>query len=107
MANVLLIDPDWKHAFKIACALRLVSPRIILHADVQDAAETLRAEQIDLVISIPDIDRDWKREVETLQEETSKMLNPPQILCVLRSPYRGPEDRLYGAQRGIQVIHEN
>jgi AmiR/NasT family two-component response regulator len=106
MDRILLLDPDPSHASGVADALRVASCQTIIAANVSGVPRLLQVHPVDVVVIVSHSASNWMAEAEQVRNLVSAMENPPQVLCVLRGPYRGPEGRVYGAQCGIRVIYE-
>jgi hypothetical protein len=48
----------------------------------------------------------WHSVVEAIRHEINDSPDPPQIVCLLLGPYRGPAERVYAARKGFKVIYE-
>jgi hypothetical protein len=48
----------------------------------------------------------WNVGVEAIRHATNHMPEMPQIVCLLRGPYRGPAEKVYAAMKGFKVIYE-
>jgi len=107
MGNVLILGSDDVLAHELARGLQSVSCRTTVCCDRQQAIDTLKKQAVDIVVLISGTATDWKTSVEAFRGTLDQLQDPPQIICVLCGPYRGPADRLYGARRGVRVIYEN
>lgn len=106
MGRILLFDPDAEHARQVAAALRCISTQTMICADIQSAVSLLNARVFDvaLVVALPGLD--WDLPVEFIRHSALRCAEPPQIVCLLRGPYRGPNVRVYAARKGFKVVYE-
>jgi DNA-binding response OmpR family regulator len=107
MGHVLILDSDSAHAAELVRELQTASCRTTMCSERQDAMDILRKQQIDIVILVSNPAVDWKSSAKWLYCASRHLQNPPQIVCVIRTPYQGPSERLYGARHGVRVIYEN
>jgi len=106
MGQILLFDPDAEHARQIAAAFRCISTQTVICADTQTAASLIDARAFDVavVVALPGLD--WDLPVEFIRHSALRRAEPPQIVCLLRGPYRGPSVRVYAARKGFKVVYE-
>ena len=106
MSRVLLLDPDGDHAKQIEWVLRGISCQTTACTDVQGALSLLQRRQFDvvLVVSVPGVD--WDLRVDFIRRAVIRLPDSPQIVCLLRGPYRNPAERVYAARKGFKVVYE-
>ena len=106
MEQVLIIDPDPIHATDLEDALHPVNCGVLVCSEQEAALNTIRAEHVDLVIMVPPSPALWRKDVDSLCDAMRQLEKRPQIVCVLRGPYKGPAERLYGDRLDIKVLYE-
>lgn len=106
MDTILILDSDPEHAAALGRALTRLSSSPILCRDRQAALDMLRRRVVDIVVLVAKVTDEWKACLEALSGAAMQCANPPGIACILRGPYEGPAEKLYGARRGIRVIYE-
>jgi ActR/RegA family two-component response regulator len=104
--TILILDPDHEHAAALGRALIALSCRTILCRGRQEALDILRRRVVDVVVLVAKVTDEWKTCMEALSAAARQCVNPPGMACILRGPYGGPSEKLYGARRGIRVIYE-
>lgn len=104
--RVLIVDSDPVHGAEIEDALHSVNCKVFVCSALETALQTVRVEQIDLVVVVPNSPAHWRKRAESFSEAVRQLEEPPQIVFVLRCPYMGPADRLYGDRLNIKVLHE-
>ena len=104
--RVLIVDADALHVAALEDELRTVNCRVSVCSGLQAAVATLRAEHVDLVVMVPPFPARWKEDADSLCDAVRQLEDRPQILCILRGPYRGPGNRLYGDRLNVRVLHE-
>ena len=107
MGRVLLFDSDSQHAIGVADALRGRVGRLIVCSALDDALATLRKQPCDLLIYAADPTTEWKASMEIVRWMISQLQEPPELLCLLPGPRRGPDERVYAAQRRFGVVYES
>lgn len=106
MSRVLLIDADREHGQQVASALRSIACSAILCADLPIALSLLRAERFDAIVIVAKGGSDWELPIEPLRHAVLEAKEPAPVICLLRTPYRGPSERVYAARRGFKVAYE-
>lgn len=106
MDTILILDPDHEHAAALGRALTALSCSAILCRERRAALDILRRRVVDVVVLVAKVTDEWKACMEALSGATMQRANPPGMACILRGPYEGPSEKLYGARRGIRVIYE-
>ena len=106
MGNILIFDADSDLAIDLEHRLREVSCRTFVCTHKQQMFDVLKKHQLDVAILICGVSVDWKAAAASLRNAVRQLHSQPQIVCVLRRPYNGPSDRLYGARQGVRVIYE-
>jgi len=107
MEQILLLDADPEHAPRVEQALRSVCRQIVLCADSQLASSLLRTCHFDLAVVVPaPSDAKWCDWVESIRAPVRDTHNPPMVVCLLRRPYRGPDEKVYAARKGFKVVYE-
>lgn len=106
MEQILLLDTDAEHARQIAAVLGCIPCQTTICVDAQTAVTLLKKRTFDvvLVVAVPKLD--WDVQVEFVRHAALQVPEPPQIVCLLRGPYRGPAERVYGARKGFKVMYE-
>jgi len=68
----------------------------------------LAAAQADLMAVVPGPSEDWRVVVARLREAMHRagVAEHGPIICLLPRPYRGPEERVFAARRGVRIIYE-
>ena len=107
MGHVLILDSDSAHAAELARRLQAASCRTTVCSERQQACDILRKQQVDIAILVSDSTTDWKSSAKWLRYAVNHLQDTPQFVCVLRGPYLGPRERLYGTRHGVRVIYEN
>ena len=106
MSIVLLVDPNPHHAAAVVGALRGISCKIIVIPDRPNAIHLMRVHAVECVVMASASDVDWHQETDILLQAAHELPNPPDIICLLRGPYQGPNDRVYATRKGFVLIHE-
>jgi hypothetical protein len=104
--TVLILDSDPQHAAELEYALTALSCRAIFCRGRREALNILRRRVVDVVVLVARVTDEWKACMEALSGAAMQCANPPGMACILRGPYEGPSEKLYGARRGIRVIYE-
>jgi DNA-binding NtrC family response regulator len=106
MEQILVVDPDTIHSFAVAEALRRVSRSILTCTRVEDAIVVMEREALAVIVVVADIRVNWYADLDAIRHVALGQSNPPRIVCLLRGPYCGPSDKVYGARKGFTVIYE-
>lgn len=106
MGNVLIIDSDPKYAAKLAHALHCIGPHVSVIRDRWMVVEVLGNERADIVVIVFDSPSWWRIDLKAFCDAIRTVEHHPEIVCVLRWPQIGPDDRLYGDQLSVGVLHE-
>jgi len=106
MSFVLLLDPDPHHAAAVVGALRVISCKTLVASDLRNAIHLLSTQAVECVVMASVADGVWHHEVDAISHAAHELPDPPDIICLLRGPYRGPNDRVYAARKGVVLIHE-
>jgi DNA-binding response OmpR family regulator len=104
--QILIVDSDPVHAAELEDALHTVNCRVLVCSEQEAALNTIRAEHVDLLIVVPSSPELWRKDAESLCDAVRQFEERPQIVCILRGPYRGPAERLYGDRLSIKVLYE-
>ena len=104
--QVLIVDSDPIHAAELEDALKMVNCKVLVCPEQEVALNTLQAEHVDLVVMVPASPAQWRKDAKSLCDAVRKFEKRPQIVCVLRCPYKGPSERLYGDRLNIKVLYE-
>ena len=105
ISQVLIVDSDPNHVAELEDVLQTVKCRILVRSGQEAALDTIRKEHIDLVIMVPPLPANWRKDVKSLCDAVHLLGETLQIVCVLRAPLNGPGERLYGDKLGIRVMH--
>jgi len=106
MRHALLLDDDGHHAKQVEWALSCISCQATACADLQSAITLLQKQPFDAVIIVANPGMDWDLRVEFIRRFAFQLQEPPQIVCLLRGPYRGPNERVYASRKGFKVVYE-
>jgi DNA-binding NtrC family response regulator len=106
MGRVLLLDADQDHATAIAWALRNISCQTTTSSNLRSVLSFLQTQKFEVVVVVTTPGPNWNVAVETILYATTHMTELPQVVCMLRGPYRGPNERVYAARKGFRVIYE-
>jgi hypothetical protein len=94
------------HAAELELALKPVR-WVAVCSERQEAIEAVKSIDIDLVVLVPDPPIHWKKDAESIRGVIGELPNPPEVLCILRRPCKGPSDRLHGDRLKVKVIYES
>ncbi len=103
--QVLIVDSDPIHAAELEDALQTVNCRVLVCSEQESALNAIRAEHFCLVIIVPPSPSVWRKDTGSFCDAVRRLGRMPEIVCVLRGPYKGPGERLYGDKLGVRVIH--
>jgi hypothetical protein len=106
MSRVLLSDPDSQHAREIASTLRTLSCQTTTCSDLPTALLLLETEYFEVVLVVASCKTGWELTVDAIRQAAWNLSDPPQVICLLRGPYRGPSERVYAARKGFKVVYE-
>ena len=106
ISQVLIVDSDPIHAADLEDALHTVACRVLVCAGKEGALNTIRAEHVDLVIMVPPSPALWRKDADSFCGAVRQLEEQPQIVCLLRGPYKGSSERLYGDRLNIKVLYE-
>jgi CheY-like chemotaxis protein len=106
MEQVLIIDSDPIHAANLKEALEAAECRVSVHRDQRAAIDALKEQRVNTVVVVPRSPAWWRSDLNLFCNALSGSKRMPDILCLLRWPSKGPDDRLYGDQLSVQVLHE-
>ena len=106
MDHVLILDSDPEHAAELAHALHRIGLHASVSRDRQMAVEALRKERSDLAVIVFRSPSWWRNDLKSFCDAVRSVERVPEIVCVLRWPPNGPNDRLYGDQLKVGVLHE-
>ena len=106
MEQVLLVDSDSEHARAMASALRSISCQATICAGVKSAMALMRRCGFAAIVVVAVPGASWTDPIEAIRHVAFQAIEPPQIICLLRGPYRGPTERVYAARKGFKVIYE-
>ena len=104
--QVLIVDSDPIHVAELEDALQTVNCKVLVCPEQEAALNIMRAEHIDLVIMVPSSPALWRKDAECFCDAVRQLGERLQIVCVLRGPYKGPGERLYGDRLNIKVLYE-
>jgi hypothetical protein len=105
MDRVLILDSDPIHAAELESALQGVRSVSVFH-ERQDVVETVKRQAIDLLVIVPNPPIHWRTDAESIRGAINGLRNPPEVLCILRRPCKGPSDRLHADRLKVKVIYE-
>ena len=103
---ILLLDHDPHHAAAVMAALPNVPCRTIVAPDLNGALHLLHVQPVECAIITCVSDIAWHHQIDFILQAARELPDPPDIICLLRGPYRGPSDRVYAARKGFVLIHE-
>ena len=106
MSRVLLLDADEHHAKQIEWALRSISCQTTTCAETESAISLLHRQRCDVIVVVCRPGMDWDIRIEFIRHAVIQLPEPPRIVCLMRGPYRGPNERVYAARRGFKVVYE-
>lgn len=106
MEQILLIDPDPEHACAVARALEMLRCKIAICPDHESAASLISVQAFAVIVAAVTPSPGWDGLVDAVRHVALQLPQSPQIVCLLRSPYRGPSERVYAARRGFRVVYE-
>ena len=106
MNQILLLDPDPHHAAAVMAALRGIPCRVLVVPDLCNAIHLVRVQTVECVVVVSSPDTDWQTLVDAIQLTARGLPDQPDIICLLRGPYRGSNDRVYAARKGFVLLHE-
>ena len=106
MDKILLVDPDPNHSSDLECALRLQNCRVSVCTEQLSAIQATTIQGVDLIVSVSRSRAMWRKELESFCGALYSLERRPAILCVLRWPPDGPDDRLFGDRLHVRVLHE-
>ena len=104
--QVLIVNSDPIHAANLEDALHAVNCRVLVCVEKEGALNTIRTEHVDLVIMVPPSPAMWRKDADSFCDAVRQLEEQPQIVCLLRGPYKGPGERLYGDRLNIKVMYE-
>jgi len=106
MNYILLFDPDSHHAAAVMAALRGIPCRVLVVPGLQNAIQLMRVQAVECVVVVSHPEADWQALMDSVQIAARAQFDPPDLLCLLRGPYRGSNDRVYAARKGFVLVHE-
>jgi hypothetical protein len=106
MGRVLLLDTDSEHATNITWALRSISCQITTCSSLRSAVSFLQMQKFEVFVVVTTPGPSWSVAVEAIRQAINHMSEMPQIVSLLRGPYRGPAEKVYAARKGFRVIYE-
>jgi DNA-binding response OmpR family regulator len=106
ISSVLIIDSDPVHVAELVEALHVVNCGILVCGELEAALKTIRMENVDIVVLVSHSLAHWRRDAESLCQAVRQLGDAPQVICVLRGPYNGPSERLYGDRLNVKVLYE-
>jgi len=106
MGRILLLDADGHHAKQVEWALKDISCQTTTCTDLQSAIYLIQKQLFDAVVVVSKPGMDWDIRVEFIRHAAFQMPERPHIVCLLRGPYSGPNERVYAARKGFKVIYE-
>lgn len=102
----LLFDPDSNHAAAVMAALRGIPCRVLVVPDLRNAVHLMRVQAFECVVVVSHPEDDWHTLMDAVQLAARALPDPPDVICLLRGPYRGSNDRVYAARKGFVLLHE-
>lgn len=106
IGKVLIVDSDPIHAAALEHALQMVICRVLVRSEQEAVLNALRIEHLDLVVVVPASPAQWRKDAEPLCDALRRIEEQPLIVFILRCPYMGPDERLYGDRLNIKVMYE-
>jgi CheY-like chemotaxis protein len=106
MEQVLIIDSDLIHAADLKEALEATECHVSVHSDQRTAIEALKTQRVNTVVVVPRSQAWWRSDLRLFCNAMFGSGRMPEVLCLLRWPSKGPDDRLYGEQLSVKVLHE-
>jgi len=103
---IAILDDDFAHAQKLYEALESSTCRISIFSERVDVVNVAKAESINLIIFVSHSRSHWRGELKSLCAAIAHVHPRPSVLSVLRWPLGGPDDRIYGDELNVSVIHE-
>ena len=107
MGKILLLDDNTEHAEQIAEVLHNIACQTTTCPDVENAVSLLQRRSFDavVVVSVPGLN--WDIGVQVIRRAAFQIPEPLPVVCLLRSPYCGPSERIYAARHGFKVVYEH
>ncbi len=106
MGRILVLDPDPNHAGAITWAIRAISCRAVWTTDFRGAVTLIQEQQFDAIVIAAIPGPSWNGLVDAIREQVLQIPQPPHVICLLRGPYCGPNQRVHGARKGFKVVYE-
>jgi hypothetical protein len=106
MNCILLFDPDLHYAAAVMTALRGIPCRVLVSPDLRNAIHLMHVQALECVVVVSPPEADWRTLVDAVQLAAREVPEPPDVICLLRGPYRGSNDRVYAARKGFVLLHE-
>jgi len=106
MEQILVIDRDPIHRSALTEALGRYSRSTLACVCLEEALSAIERQAFTLIIVVAHARVDWYADVDIIRHAALRQLHPPQIVCLLRGPYRGPTEQVYAARRGFRVVYE-
>jgi DNA-binding response OmpR family regulator len=106
MDRVLIVDAELTHAATLADALHGVSFHAAICRDYQTAVDVLEKQGADFVLMVPRSSSWWRNDLKSFCDAIRHIEPRPEIVCVLRWSANGPNDRLFGNELNVVVLHE-
>jgi DNA-binding response OmpR family regulator len=106
MDRVLIVDSDAAHASVLKDVLDRGDCRVVVCRDHEDALDELRKHTADVVIIVFSFPLSWRNNLKGFCDAIRHDGLRPEVLCVLRWSPHGPDDRLFGYELDVAVIHE-
>lgn len=106
MPRLLLVDADAEHADSIMRALRSRLCTVSLCNSVENGTAVIAQRTFDAVIVSLFRAQGWDFLVDRIRHAALRTSQPPQVICLLRGPYRGPAEKVHAARKGFRVVYE-
>lgn len=106
MDRILIVDADTTHAAALTEALISVNFLVEACRNYRTAINGLQKQGADIVVVVPGSSSWWRNDLKSFCDAIRYFDRQPQIVCVLRWPPHGPNDRLFGEELNVEVIHE-
>jgi DNA-binding response OmpR family regulator len=106
MDRILIVDADTTHAAALADALHGVNLCVSVCRDHRTAVDALGKLGADIVVMVPRSPSWWRNDLKSFCDAIRHIASRPEIVCVLRWPPNGPNDRLFGDELNVGVLHE-
>lgn len=106
MHHVLLLDPDVVHARQVASALESICCQTTMVAAQDFSAAFISEGKFDAVVVVSFGGSGWYGFMEAVRRAALQTICPPEIIALLRTPYRDPAEKVFAARKGFKVVYE-